>query len=83
MKHVLILSPTSRGTTPSGLMAILIQTPNLDRLVADSIVFERCITPSPVCVPALLSLMSGRYRRVPATTITTRRKNMRVSLTRN
>ena len=38
-----------------------IQTPNLDSLAADSVVFDYCLTPSPVCVPARLSLLSGRY----------------------
>ena len=38
-----------------------IQTPAMDALVADSTVYNRCITPSPVCVPARLSLMSGHY----------------------
>ena len=38
-----------------------IQTPAMDSLVADSTVHDRCITPSPVCVPARLSLMSGHY----------------------
>ncbi|HCV24177.1 MAG TPA: sulfatase, partial [Candidatus Latescibacteria bacterium] len=27
------------------------QTPNLDRLAAEGVVFERCYTPAPVCVP--------------------------------
>ena len=35
-----------------------IQTPAMDALVADSTVYNRCITPSPVCVPARLSLMN-------------------------
>ncbi len=38
-----------------------VQTPNLDALAAGSVVFDRCLTPSPVCVPARLSLLSGQY----------------------
>ena len=38
-----------------------IQTPALDALAADSVVFDYCLTPSPVCVPARLSMLSGRY----------------------
>ena len=38
-----------------------IQTPALDALAADSVKFDRCITPSPVCVPARLSMLSGQY----------------------
>src|SRR5690606_28764724 len=62
MKHVLILfTDQQRYDTIGAYGNPHIQTPNLDKLVADSIVFERCITPSPVCVPARLSLMSGQY----------------------
>ena len=38
-----------------------IRTPHIDALAADSVVFDRAITPSPVCVPARLSLMAGQY----------------------
>ena len=35
-------------------------TPNLDRLAASATVFERHLTPSPLCVPARSSIMTGR-----------------------
>ena len=38
-----------------------IVTPALDSLAKESTVFERCYTPSPVCVPARLSMMAGQY----------------------
>ena len=38
-----------------------IQTPNLDGLAQSSVVFDRCYTPAPVCVPARFSLFSGQY----------------------
>lgn len=38
-----------------------IQTPNLDALAASSMVFDRCYTPAPVCVPARFSMFSGLY----------------------
>ena len=38
-----------------------IQTPNLDALAASSVVFDRCYTPAPVCVPARFSMLSGQY----------------------
>ena len=38
-----------------------IRTPHIDALAADSVVFDRAITPSPVCVPARLSMMAGQY----------------------
>lgn len=38
-----------------------IQTPALDALANESVVFDRCFTPSPVCVPARLSMLAGQY----------------------
>lgn len=37
----------------------LVQTPNLDRLAADGLNFSRAFTPSPICVPARASLLTG------------------------
>jgi choline-sulfatase len=39
----------------------IVQTPNLDRLAAEGVVFENTYTPSPICVPARMSLLTGRY----------------------
>ena len=36
------------------------QTPCLDRLAGEGVLFETAVTPSPVCVPARVSLLSGR-----------------------
>jgi arylsulfatase len=41
------------------------QTPHLDRLSREGMVFDNCIVPSPVCVPCRAAIMSGQY---PATT---------------
>lgn len=41
-----------------------IQTPNLDRLAADGVLFENCYVPSPVCAPSRASLMTGQYPQV-------------------
>lgn len=38
-----------------------IDTPNLDRLAADSALFENCYVQAPVCGPSRASLMSGQY----------------------
>ncbi len=38
-----------------------VQTPNLDRLAADGIRFDHCISNSPLCVPMRGSLLTGRY----------------------
>lgn len=62
MKNILILfTDQQRWDTISAFGNPCIQTPNLDALAADSVVFDRCITPSPVCVPARYSMFTGQY----------------------
>lgn len=62
MKHVLLLfTDQQRKDTIAALGNPVIQTPNLDALARDSVVFENAFTPSPVCVPARFSLFSGQY----------------------
>lgn len=39
----------------------VVRTPNLDRLAGAGIVFENAYTPSPICVPARMSLLTGKY----------------------
>lgn len=39
----------------------LVQTPNLDKLAAEGVVFENVYCPSPICVPSRMSMLSGRY----------------------
>ena len=39
----------------------VLKTPNLDRLAAESTVFDSCYTPCPLCAPARGSFISGRY----------------------
>jgi arylsulfatase A-like enzyme len=38
-----------------------LNTPNLDRIAAGGVRFANCITNSPVCIPARLSLATGLY----------------------
>lgn len=38
----------------------VVQTPNLDRLAETGVLFERCYTSSPLCMPARASLITGR-----------------------
>ena len=39
----------------------IVKTPHLDRLAARGIVFDHCVTNSPVCGPARASIMTGLY----------------------
>jgi len=39
----------------------IVRTPNLDRLASEGVVFENTYTPSPICVPARMSLLTGKY----------------------
>lgn len=38
-----------------------VRTPHLDRLAREGVRFSRCITTSPVCIPARVTLATGRY----------------------
>lgn len=38
-----------------------VKTPNLDRIAGEGVNFSRCVTNSPVCIPARISLATGRY----------------------
>jgi len=38
-----------------------VQTPNLDRLAASGVVFERCYVTNPVCMPSRATLLTGQF----------------------
>ncbi len=38
-----------------------VRTPELDRIAGEGMIFDACYTPSPVCVPARISLVTGLY----------------------
>lgn len=62
MKNILIIfTDQQRFDTIGAFGNPSIQTPNLDALAAESVIFNHCFTPSPVCVPARLSMLSGQY----------------------
>ncbi|MFP3897230.1 MAG: sulfatase-like hydrolase/transferase [Anaerolineales bacterium] len=39
----------------------VVQTPHLDRLAAEGVVFENAYCPSPICVPSRMSTLTGRH----------------------
>lgn len=62
MKHILMLFTDQQRRDSIGAFGNpAVQTPNLDALARESVVFEQCYTPSPVCVPARLSMFAGQY----------------------
>lgn len=58
---LLIFTDQQRRDTIHTLGNNAIVTPALDRLANQSVVFDRCYTPSPVCVPARYSMLTGQY----------------------
>ncbi|MHA1372544.1 MAG: sulfatase family protein [Promethearchaeota archaeon] len=38
-----------------------IKTPNIQRLVRNGVLFERCYAPTPVCLPCRVSVLTGQY----------------------
>ena len=38
-----------------------LKTPNLDRIAREGVRFSRCVTTTPICVPARVTLATGRY----------------------
>jgi len=41
--------------------SVYAQTPNLNRIAQEAVVFDRCYTPCPMCQPARASFWTGRY----------------------
>lgn len=61
-KHVLLLfTDQQRSDTIHALGNDEIVTPALDSIAEGAVCFDRAYTPSPVCVPARLSMLSGQY----------------------
>ena len=61
-KHILlIISDQCRADAIGAYGNPDAQTPALDTLASESVVFDRAVTPSPVCVPARLCMLSGQY----------------------
>ena len=39
----------------------IVRTPHLDKLASEGVVFKNTYTPSPICVPARMSLLTGKF----------------------
>ena len=44
-----------------GCAGMNVRTPNLDALAAEGVRFSQCATIAPLCVPARISLFTGKY----------------------
>lgn len=61
-EHILFLFVDQlRADCIGGFGHPIVQTPCLDQLLADGVGFRRVVTQSPLCVPARMSLFTGRY----------------------
>lgn len=58
---LLIVTDQQRADTIAALGNPIIRTPNLDRLCREGVAFTNAFTPSPVCMPARISLAHGLY----------------------
>jgi arylsulfatase len=58
---LLLFTDQQRADSIHALGNKIIQTPNMDRLVREGTAFTNCYSPSPVCVPARISMQYGLY----------------------
>jgi len=56
-----IITDQQRYDTLGGLNNPVIRTPQLDRLAASGTHFERCMVPSPECVPSRCCFTHGQF----------------------
>ncbi|MEY4186692.1 MAG: Arylsulfatase precursor, partial [Planctomycetota bacterium] len=60
--NVLLILSDDQAWTDYGFMGHpTIRTPHLDRLAASAALFRRGYTPTPLCRPSLMSILTGRY----------------------
>lgn len=58
---IIIFMPDQWNPRFTGYAGAQVQTPNLDRMAGEGMVFESCYTPCPVCMPARCCFTSGLY----------------------
>ena len=59
--NILFLMTDQQRWDAMGTSGDWVRTPNLDRIAAAGVRFTQCITTTPVCVPARLTLATGKY----------------------
>ena len=58
---VLILSDDQAWNDYGFMGHDIVETPNLDKLASQSVVFKRGYVPTPICRPSLMTLSTGLY----------------------
>ena len=61
MPNILFLMTDQQRWDAMSVSGDWVQTPALDRIAAEGVRFTRCVTTTPICVPARLTLATGRY----------------------
>ena len=59
--NILLLMTDQQRWDAMGCSGDWVQTPNMDKIANEGVRFTNCVTTSPVCVPARLSLATGLY----------------------
>jgi arylsulfatase A-like enzyme len=59
--HLLVIMTDQQKATASALYGGPVRTPHLARIAAEGVLYERAYTPHPLCVPARVSLWTGRW----------------------
>ena len=58
---IFIVADELKATTLRMYSEIGIETPSLERLASEGVMYRNAFTPHPLCVPARVSMMTGRY----------------------
>jgi len=59
--NILFIMTDQQRWDTVGELGDWVQTPNLDRIAREGVRFSNCVTNSPVCIPARVSLATGLY----------------------
>ncbi len=59
--NILFIMTDQQRWDAMGCSGDWVKTPHLDRVAGEGVRFSRCITTTPICVPARVSLATGRY----------------------
>jgi len=60
-KNILLITSDQQHHSCMGYDNPEIKTPNLDRLAAEGVIFDRAYCPNPTCTPSRASIVTGQY----------------------